>query len=299
MKMNINIAHAVGACVWMCSCMVYSGLSLTSSSTDPLPRVILKKWEFNLRRSVDVVSRSRVIGAVDNNMVNALLYKRKSLDTQYYGEISLGTPPQAFRVVFDTATSNLWIPSSKCHLSVSCLLHHKYKSVLSSSYTSTGKSDKIPYGSGYIFGSFGKDSVTVGYMVVNHQDFAEALQEKSLSLATAHFDGVVGLGFQKQAVASAKHGIARLNTGGNVLHLAEHRPRIHGWGRDRVWRIRQETFPWWTHFCSSFLYRVLAGPVQIRNSTPKSTLHTNINFINIRPICCKLTILLREKEDFI
>ncbi|KAJ4794389.1 Aspartic protease family protein [Rhynchospora pubera] len=125
------------------------------------------------------------------------------MNAQYFGEIGIGSPAQNFTVIFDTGSSNLWIPSAKCYFSVACYFHSKYKSSQSSTYQKNGKSASIHYGTGSISGFFSEDQVTIGDLVVNDQAFIEATKEPSVTFLVAKFDGILGLGFQEISVGNA------------------------------------------------------------------------------------------------
>ncbi|KAK9692098.1 hypothetical protein RND81_09G240600 [Saponaria officinalis] len=119
------------------------------------------------------------------------------MNAQFYAEIGIGTPPQKFAVVFDTSTPVLWVPSSKCSSSEACHRHSKYNSDTSRSHAEIGTPCEIIYGTTVTLDGFlSQDNIEVGRILVKNSVFVEVTKVESPVLATAKFDGVVGLGFQ-------------------------------------------------------------------------------------------------------
>ncbi|XP_038304050.1 renin isoform X1 [Canis lupus familiaris] len=178
------------------------------ADTGAFRRIFLKKMpsirESLKERGVDVAG----LGAEWNQFTKRLSSGNSTspvvltnyLDTQYYGEIGIGTPPQTFKVVFDTGSANLWVPSTRCSpLYTACEIHCLYDSSESSSYMENGTTFTIRYGSGKVKGFLSQDMVTVGGITVT-QMFGEVTELPLIPFMLAKFDGVLGMGFPAQAV---------------------------------------------------------------------------------------------------
>jgi hypothetical protein len=139
-------------------------------------------------------------------------------------------------VIYDTGSSNLWVPSSQCTF----CLKKKYYSSQSSTYIANGMSFvvvvvvgcsrlflccvvlchpptpnssldicvllwsgtafEIQYGSGALSGFLSTDDVQIGGITVNQQTFAEATQFPSIQMELGAFDGICGMAFQSISV---------------------------------------------------------------------------------------------------
>lgn len=127
------------------------------------------------------------------------------LDAQYYGNITIGTPPQSFRVVFDTGSSDLWVPSDRCPVdSAACRAHDRYNCTGSRTYTKHDQPFLISYGSGNIIGRVSRDVVALGEYRVQRQYFGEAWFMAGDVFLASMFDGVLGLGYPRIAVLPGK-----------------------------------------------------------------------------------------------
>ncbi|XP_075698966.1 pepsin A-like [Rhinoderma darwinii] len=124
------------------------------------------------------------------------------MDIEYFGTISIGTPPQSFTVIFDTGSSNLWVPSVACS-SPACTNHHMFNPQESSTFQATNTPLSIQYGTGSMTGYLGYDTVQVGNIQVTNQIFGLSETEPGSFLYYSPFDGILGLAFPSLASAQA------------------------------------------------------------------------------------------------
>ncbi|XP_057582762.1 pregnancy-associated glycoprotein 2-like [Hippopotamus amphibius kiboko] len=116
---------------------------------------------------------------------------RNYQDLSYVGHISIGTPPQEFSVVFDTGSSDLWVPSINCS-TPSCRARKFFDPHSSSTFQPTGQRFDLKYGSGRLIGFIGYDTVRIGKLIDLRQAFG--LINKKFDLDHVNFDGILGLG---------------------------------------------------------------------------------------------------------
>jgi len=128
--------------------------------------------------------------------------------TQYFGNISVGTPPQVFQVVFDTTSAQLILPSSRCE-DEPCLDHHQFETENSSTGFEVGWMDdpktplkdngdrdtkSISLLGADVTGEYVRDKVCIGSKsFCGMADVVVLTEETDDPFSSVQFDGLLGL----------------------------------------------------------------------------------------------------------
>ncbi|EKX71976.1 cathepsin E, putative [Theileria equi strain WA] len=158
--------------------------------------------------SIDV-NKENKNRTVPESSINLRQYLLNFENSQYFGEIQVGTPPKNFVVVFDTGSSQLWIPSSKCLRNGpnGCQGHRIFDPSYSKTFEPMKKgkgivSAYIRYGTGECILSLGFDNVKIGSLEIKHQPIGLSVLESEHPFGDLPFDGLVGLGFPDKELES-------------------------------------------------------------------------------------------------
>jgi hypothetical protein len=144
-----------------------------------------------------------------------------NVNFMYAGEVEVGTPGQKLQMVFDTGSSNLWVPSNDS-LNLANLhgIHNGFSGQKSFTYDPNSTTFDIMYGSGPVSGVFCADTLAIGnlrlakfqFAVVDHFDGLGSLYTS----ADSPFDGIVGLGLPALSVGGVPTVMEVLNASGQL-----------------------------------------------------------------------------------
>ncbi|KAI8903837.1 aspartic peptidase domain-containing protein [Gorgonomyces haynaldii] len=129
-------------------------------------------------------TKKATVGQLPANMVAQTLV----------GVIGIGTPPQAFQVVFDTGSSLFWVATNQCK-TTACQGLSMYNSKLSGTFKATGGTNAtsiIRYGDGtQVQCTTNQETVSIAGMSFSNQNFCGATIIQTSGPST---DGIIGLG---------------------------------------------------------------------------------------------------------
>eukprot|EP00408_Alexandrium_pacificum_P017883 CAMPEP_0171192624 /NCGR_PEP_ID=MMETSP0790-20130122/19965_1 /TAXON_ID=2925 /ORGANISM="Alexandrium catenella, Strain OF101" /LENGTH=384 /DNA_ID=CAMNT_0011657787 /DNA_START=50 /DNA_END=1204 /DNA_ORIENTATION=+ len=183
-----------------------AGASVISVPLTHKPKTLAEFKNATQRRQA--VRRGKLLG--DSPTVT--IFNEK--DSEYYGEVEVGTPPQKFQVLYDTGSANFWVPSSRCTNCKRTGGH--YDATASSTYTKKGDYFMMMYGSGMCTGTLSLDTVAMAGLSMTEFAFGEVTSEAAANFGSKKFDGILGMGRQASALGAVRQPMDILLAQGKV-----------------------------------------------------------------------------------
>lgn len=142
-----------------------------------------------------------------NNQAETIIKRTYSLrlinymNIEWYANVYMGTPKQAFGLEIDTGSSHFWLNSLHCSSSF-CKQHRQFNGTNSDTYRSSNVSDTILVNGGIISGHYSSDTATfveytntngAAVMQLNSSIFVEVDSMDGNAFSQMRADGLLGL----------------------------------------------------------------------------------------------------------
>lgn len=165
-----------------------------------LPMVVpLVHYEFSTEEKIELI---RFLHSMHTRVFPSFLSSQSAIrlknysNTQYIGQVSIGTPPQKLNVIFDTGSGNFFINSKLCN-KPTCKSRKSYDHKDSKTYKKIGDKVEVAFATGEVSGVISQDTVEIGGVRLKKQHFAEVTDENGEVFEGCKFSGLLGLGFSK------------------------------------------------------------------------------------------------------
>jgi hypothetical protein len=141
-------------------------------------------------------------------------------DFSYFVEVALGAEGKKLYMLLDTGASTSWVMGDDC-TSSACSMHNSFGEGDSSTYTDTGSTFEVFYGSGTVSGKSIEDSISLAGLKVN-MEFGVA-SKTSDTFTQFPFDGIMGvsMGDKGFMAAVSEAGLLDANLFGVALSRAD------------------------------------------------------------------------------
>lgn len=129
---------------------------------------------------------------------------------QFFGLVRVGSPPQSFQVIFDTGSSDVWLPGAACGV---CAGERRYDARASATHEALAEPFHLEYGSGNASGDVMRERLLLGYEADADADAdkdGQALELAGVRMGSVtattkrlqrfQADGIVGLGLESLAL---------------------------------------------------------------------------------------------------
>ncbi|ORY75031.1 aspartic peptidase domain-containing protein [Leucosporidium creatinivorum] len=136
-------------------------------------------------------------------------------DSQYYGQVHVGTPSVSYNVIIDTGSSDFLLATSPCEAGCEPVTPIYHPS-LSSSSVASSQDFQVTYGTGAARGVLVADTVSFGGFTLEEQTFAACYNLSGI--LQDDISGLLGLGWQPLATSHALPFVQALWEKGSLEH---------------------------------------------------------------------------------